>query len=126
MFVSGHGGTRSHAEALRLYQNAAQRGHVGAMFAVGALYGGGHDIAVDRTRAARWFLAAAERGHGRAQLMLGRYYLNGTAGVRDPAEARRWLERAQSQGLEEAASYLSQLPPTELQADNAEMEQSRV
>ncbi|MGH3306021.1 MAG: tetratricopeptide repeat protein, partial [Streptosporangiaceae bacterium] len=86
-------------------------GHVGAMFAVGALFGGGHDIPPDPPRAARWFLAAAERGHGHAQLMLGRYYLHGSAGVRDPVEARRWLERAASQGLQEANGYLAELPP---------------
>ncbi|MGH7191821.1 MAG: tetratricopeptide repeat protein, partial [Acetobacteraceae bacterium] len=106
-------------------QKAARRGHVGAMFAVGALLGGGHDIAPDRNRAARWYRAAAERGHGQAQLMLGRYFLNGTAGVRDPAEARSWLERAAAQGLAEASSFLAELPPP-VPTDQASLQGTRI
>ncbi|MGH7076994.1 MAG: tetratricopeptide repeat protein, partial [Acetobacteraceae bacterium] len=125
MFVTGQGGPRDHKEALRLYRKAARRGHVGAMFAVGALLGGGHDIAPDRNRAARWYRAAAERGHGQAQLMLGRYFLNGTAGVRDPAEARSWLERAAAQGLAEASSFLAELPPP-VPTDQASLQGTRI
>ncbi|MGC8469653.1 MAG: tetratricopeptide repeat protein, partial [Acetobacteraceae bacterium] len=68
MLVNGRGGPRDHAQALALFEAAARTGHVGAMFAAGALHGGGHDVQTDRTAALRWFTAAAERGHPHAQL----------------------------------------------------------
>ena len=86
----------------RLFQRAADADHVGAMFAIGALYGGGHDIPWDRPQAQRWFRMAAERGHAHAQLMLGRYLARGLAGETNLGEARVWLERAAAQGMEEA------------------------
>ena len=49
--------------ALALFEKAAGRGHVGAMFAMGAMHGGGHEVPTDRPTAQRWFRAAAERGH---------------------------------------------------------------
>ena len=48
MSLNGVGGTRDHAEALVLFRRAADRGHVGAMFAVGAMLGGGHEVPEDR------------------------------------------------------------------------------
>ena len=85
------------------------------MFAIGALYGGGHDIPWDRPQAQRWFRMAAERGHAHAQMMLGRYLARGLAGETNLEEARGWLERAAAQGLEEAqrdlAALRAQPPP---------------
>ncbi len=97
--------------ALDLFEAAADQGHSGAMFALGALHGGGHDLPTDRATAQRWFRAAAERGHGQAQLMLGRYLDAGAAGEIDPAEARTWLERAAAQGIAEAEQDLASLSP---------------
>ena len=72
------------------------------MFALGALFAGGHDLPVDRQTAQRCFRAAAELGHGHAQLMLGRYLMNGAAGELNAVEGRIWLERAVAQGTAEA------------------------
>jgi TPR repeat protein len=94
-----------------LFEKAAGRGHLGATFAVGAMYGGGHEVPMDRPTAQRWFRAAAERGHAYAQMMLGRYLARGLAGERDTARARVWLERALAQGLQEARTDLAALPP---------------
>jgi TPR repeat protein len=58
------------------------------MFALGAMYSGGHNCPVDRAEAQRRFRAAAELGHGQAQLMLARYLRSGVAGERNLAEAR--------------------------------------
>jgi TPR repeat protein len=85
------------------------------MFALGALYAGGHDVPEDRAAAQRWSRAAAALGHGRAQLMLGRYLAEGAAGEPDPAEARSWLEQAAAQGIEEAQADLAALHPPALQ-----------
>ena len=79
------------------------------MFALGAMYGGGHNMPLDRQVALRWFRAAAEIGHGPAQLMLGRYLTSGAAGEQNPKEAYQWLERAVAQGVPEAESDIAQL-----------------
>ena len=112
MLLSGRGGPKDHLAALALFEKAAGQGHVGAMFAVGAMYGGGHDVPWDRVAAQRWFRAAAERGHPYAQMMLGRYLARKLAGEQDIEEARRWTERAVAQGMQEAKADLAALPPT--------------
>jgi uncharacterized protein len=109
--LTGRGGAKDHPGALALFEKAAGRGHVGAMFAMGAMHGGGHEVPADRSAAQRWFRAAAERGHAYAQMMLGRYYARGLAGERDADKARAWLERAVAQGLQEARADLAGLPP---------------
>jgi hypothetical protein len=75
------------------------------------MYGGGHEVPMDRTVAQRWFRDAAERGHPYAQMMLGRYLSRNLAGELDIPQARRWLERAVAQGLQEAKADLAALPP---------------
>jgi TPR repeat protein len=80
-----------------------------AVFALGAMYSGGHKIPMDREVALKWFRAAAEMGHGHAQLMLGRYLANGVAGEQNPKDACHWLERAIAQGVPEAESDMAQL-----------------
>jgi uncharacterized protein len=106
MMLNGRGGGRSPTGALELFERAAAKGHSGAMFALGAVAAGGHDLPTDREAAQRWFRAAAELGHGHAQLMLGRYLLGGLAGDRNPTEGRAWLERAAAQGIADAEAEL--------------------
>ena len=53
-----------------MLEKAAGKGHVGAMFALAALKGGGYDVPVDRPATLRWLREAAERGHGEAQRLL--------------------------------------------------------
>ncbi|MFF1966294.1 tetratricopeptide repeat protein [Streptomyces sp. NPDC058232] len=52
------------AEALSWYLHAAQRGHIGAMFASGCRYRDGLGTASDPVQAVRWFLAALDSGKG--------------------------------------------------------------
>ena len=81
------------------------------MFALGAMFAGGHDLPADPQVAQRWFRAAAELGHGHAQLMLGRYLLAGDAGDMNSAEGRLWLERAAAQGVADAEAELESRNP---------------
>jgi TPR repeat protein len=111
MMMTGQGGAKDHPAALALFENAAKRGHVGAMHAAGAMTDGGYEVPIDPAAAQRWFRAAAERGHPRAQMMLGRYLGRGLAGVQDIKEARRWLSQAASQGLREAEDDVLVEPP---------------
>ena len=107
--TNGRGGPRDLPTALELFTKAANKGHSGAMFALGVLHGGDHDLPTDRLAALRWFRAAAEMGHGPAQLMLGRHLASGAVGERNPIEARDWLESAAAQGIVEAESDLATL-----------------
>ena len=110
MMLNGRGGPKDHSGALALFEKAAARGHVGAIFAVGAMRGGGHEVPTDRVEAQRCFAVAAERGHAYAQMMYGRYLARGLGGDRNPDRARYWLERAVAQGLPEAKNDLAGLP----------------
>lgn len=96
-----------HPRALKLYRSAAHRGNIDGMFGLGAMLGGGHNIAEqNRAEAQSWFRLAAERGHGLAQLMLGRYLERGLGGEVNPAGAKLWYERAEKSGVPEASQAL--------------------
>jgi TPR repeat protein len=110
MMLNGRGGPKDHPAALVLFEKAATQGHTGAMFAVGAMLGGGHDVPWDRVAARHWFRTAAEKGHPYAQMMLGRYLARGLGGEQNIEQARRWTERAVAQGLQEAKADLAALP----------------
>ncbi|OYW07980.1 MAG: hypothetical protein B7Z59_10805, partial [Acidiphilium sp. 37-67-22] len=103
------GTPRDHEGARDIFLRIAEAGHSGAMFALGALHGGGHDIPVDRAAALYWYRRAAEADHPIAQLMLGRWLRKGLAGPPDPVEAEAWLVRALAQGIEDARADLEAL-----------------
>jgi TPR repeat protein len=109
MMVNGRGGAADRRTAMALFEKAADKGHVGAMFALGALT----DQASNSALSQRWLRAAAERGHGKAQQMLGRYLAQGLAGERDLEEARLWFAKAAAQGIADAEYDLAapSLPP---------------
>jgi uncharacterized protein len=79
MMVNGRGGPCDPLTAVVLFEKAARKGHVGAMFALGVLNGGHHGRA-NHTIAQRWLQAAADRGHGHAQMMLGSHRERGQRG----------------------------------------------
>jgi uncharacterized protein len=83
--------------------------HAGAMFALGALHGGGYDVEADREEARRWFAQAAEHGHPIAALMLARYAVRGLGGPQDIEAGRRWYAHAASLGATEAADEFAAL-----------------
>lgn len=107
--IEGH---RDHPRALELYHQAADQGSIDALFSLGAMYGGGHDVPMDRTKAFQYFQKAAQRGHGLSQLMVGRYLVRGLAGRMDPEEGRLWLERAAARDVSEAREELEELNNT--------------
>ncbi len=94
-------------EALKYYQEAANKNHVSSMFSLGALYGGGNQIPVDRVKAQKWFSRAAQEGHAMAQLMLGHYLAHGLAGDINFEEAKKWLLKAKEAGIEKAEADLA-------------------
>ena len=103
--------TADHEAARLLYARAAKNGHSGAMFSLGALHGGGHDIPANPEVALFWYQAAAARGHPMAALMLGKFLVRGIATRPDPAAARVWLLRAAENGVDVAAELRGSIPP---------------
>ncbi|MGO4834873.1 tetratricopeptide repeat protein, partial [Rhizobiaceae sp. 2RAB30] len=68
--VNGRGGPRDPAGAAELFERAAGKGHVGAMFALGMMRGGDFGVARDSDASLRWLRAAADRGHEVARQMV--------------------------------------------------------
>lgn len=100
---------RDHKKALALYLKAAEKGSSEACFALGAMYGGGHDVPSDTAKALHYFKMAAQKGHVLAEAMLGRYLVYGIAGNLDREEGLKWLHKAADQGAEEAKKTLLEL-----------------
>jgi TPR repeat protein len=72
MMLNGRGGRRSPEGALEQFKLAADQGHSGAMFALGAIFAGGHGLPTDLPLARHWFSLAANGGHPEAQRSLER------------------------------------------------------
>lgn len=103
---NGQDEERNASEALRLFREAAERGHVQAQYNLGVLYATGSEIAPDQFEAVRWYRIAAERGHGDAQNNLGLMYDNGSGVEQDATEAVRWYRASAEQGNANAQSNL--------------------
>jgi TPR repeat protein len=103
MMLNAHGDPSAPTEALKLFEEAAEKGHSGAMFALGVLCASGRGLPIGRGAARCWFRAVAEHRHSHAQMMLGRYLISGAAGDLDPVDGRKWLERATAQGIRSRA-----------------------
>lgn len=83
--------------ALKLYQDAAAKGHALAMDALGQAYQQGRGTGVDLARAAEWYQKAADLGNADAQNNLGMLYLEGKGVARDLNKAFRLFQAAAEQ-----------------------------
>jgi TPR repeat protein len=103
----GVGGTPDLARAATLYKQAAERGYVKAMCALGNLYVSGRGVPKDEAKGATLCRQAAERGEPDAQTDLGNLYLQGVP--HDMVQARHWYELAAAQGQPNAEFVLGQI-----------------
>lgn len=83
--------------AIKLYQDAAAKGHPEAMNALGQAYQTGRGTAADPARAADWYRKAADLNLADAQNNLGMLYLDGKGVSRDLREAFLLFEKAAGQ-----------------------------
>jgi len=90
-----------HADAADLYQEAAIRGHLSAMVALGR-----HLIGLDDLTSVGWFRAAAERGHPTAWTELGHMYARGYGVERSNPHAVMCWQRGATLGDSAARSCL--------------------
>ena len=83
--------------ALKLFQDAAAKGHASAMNALGRAYQTGTGTTADPAKAAEWYAKAVEEKLPDAENNLGMLYLEGKGVTRDLAQAFRLFERAAAQ-----------------------------
>ena len=74
LYREGKGGVaRDDKKAFELFHAAAEQGHAGAQFNLGAMYGNGVGVPRDDAEAMRWIREAAGNGHPMAKKMLERF-----------------------------------------------------
>jgi TPR repeat protein/nucleoid-associated protein YgaU len=98
----GAGVAQDHAEALKWYRRAADKGFAPALFNLGVAYEQGLGVTADDMQAFRYYLRAAEQGFTRAQFSVGNMYVAGRGTKQDFFEANLWFRQAADSGLIEA------------------------
>lgn len=84
---TGRGGTVNKERAFQLCHEAAQAGHIGAVFNLGVYYMSGQGVDTDFNLAAEWFEKAASRGVVQAAVNLSKMYWEGVGVNRDLQKA---------------------------------------
>jgi TPR repeat protein len=99
LYDAGQGGVpRDLAQALKLYQQAADQGLAGAQYTLGFMYESGHGVTKNQAEATKWYTKAAEQGDPLAQFDLAQRYELGVGVKMDHVEALKWYLLAARQG----------------------------
>ncbi|UVK37672.1 caspase family protein [Mesorhizobium sp. AR10] len=85
-------------QARKIIKEAADRGHVRAVFELGYLYSTGTGVAVDRKQANTYYADAADRGDPYGMTSWGRALFNGYGVERDTAKGLDLLLKASAMG----------------------------
>lgn len=103
-YTQGEGEYRrqNYAEAVSLYEKAANLGDPRAQCALAGCYAGGRGVTRDAAQAAAWYEKAALQGYAKAQNALADLYRNGRGVERDEIQAAAWYEKAARQGYAKA------------------------
>jgi TPR repeat protein len=86
------------AQAAKLFQQAADRGHAGAQYYLGMSYERGAGVPKDVAAALNWYRRSATNGCPEAGVTLGNFYSDGLEAKQDYAEAYVWYGVAAAQG----------------------------
>lgn len=97
------------SQAVRLLQQAADKGHAEAMLQLGFAYEYGNGIPKDPNEAFRWFRQAADLGLAPAQDRVAYCYDKGFGIARDLDQAIAWCQKSSNQNFPDAARHLRQL-----------------
>ncbi len=101
--------SRDYKSAYPEFRKAADQGHAGAQYHLGAMYRRGQGVRTDPVEAVGWYRKAAEQGHAQAEFWLGWMYGRGRGIEKDYAEAARWYGKAAEQGHAMAQHNLGML-----------------
>jgi hypothetical protein len=86
------------AQAARLFQQAADRGHAGAQYYLGMIYEQGAGVPKDVAAALNWYRQSATNGYVEAGMTLGNFYSDGLEAKPEYVEAFVWYGVAAAQG----------------------------
>jgi TPR repeat protein len=86
------------AEALRLFEPAAEAGDATAQYHLGLMHARGEGVTRDLPRAAAWFERAADGGNAHAQFLIGHMYAKGEGVPVDRVLAHVWFSAAAASG----------------------------
>lgn len=84
----------NYGEAMRLYREAAEKGHLRSTTLVGIGYHLGWGVPQDNAEALHWARRAADAGEPGAMNFVGNFFRFGWGVPQDYAEAMRWYRRA--------------------------------
>ena len=82
---------QDYAAAVSWYRKAADQGHAGAQYNLGAAYRNGQGVSQDYAAAVSWYRKAANRGNASAQYNLGVMYRRGEGVRQDYVQAYKWI-----------------------------------
>ena len=105
----GDGGAPNYRRALQFFADAAEGGHVGAMFFIGRIHESGQDVDASPAHAVTWYRKAADLGNTQAMVRLAMLHANKDGPHRDLSESARWLKRAATQGDGMAMIHLARM-----------------
>lgn len=92
------GAAQDYAEAVRLFDLAAEQGDRNALFNLGKLYFEGKGVEKDPAQAIAYYRQAADKDHILALNTLGALYRAGATNAEDIARARGYFERSSAFG----------------------------
>ena len=84
--------------AVKLFQSAAERGHLQSMNEMGLHLQQGLGMPIDLVAAVKWYEKAASKNFAPAQVNLGLLYVKGEGAAQNHAEAFKLFERAAASG----------------------------
>jgi len=96
-------------QALFLYETAAKKGLVNAMYNLGVLYFFSKDIPQDKQKAFFWFNQASLKHHVKAQYCLGLFYEEGLVVTQDMKKAHKLFKISAYAGYKKAYKKLKEL-----------------
>lgn len=105
MFEQGRGVKKDVAQAVRLYEQSADRSRW-AQFKLGIMYSQGQGVPKNETKALQWWQKSADGGNAKAQNNLGVMYDRGIAVKRDYRRALDWYLLAVGRGVPQAKGNL--------------------
>jgi len=97
------------AQAISLYQKAAEAQYPRAMWHLGCMHLHGHGMPRSAVKAFIQFEQAAQSGDGLAQYSYAQMLEQGIGYIKDPQQALYWYDKAAAQGLKEAANAAERL-----------------
>ena len=98
-----------YSKALNLFREAVSRGHAGAQYYMGLMYGAGKGVRADQRAAMAWFREAAAKGYAPAEYRMGLFYYHGEGVQKDLGEALNWFKKAAQRGHTDAAAYMARI-----------------